>query len=53
MGVVAPAARGYYIVEGGGMPSRVDVVGFNRDVDWHTLLDRLKAVTSSSGPVIR
>jgi hypothetical protein len=53
MGGVAPAAQGYYIVEGGGLPPRVDVVGFNRRVDWHTLLDRLKAVTSSEGPVIR
>lgn len=53
MGGVAPAAQGYYIVEGGGLPPRVDVVGFNRRVDWHTLLDRLKAVTASEGPIIR
>ena len=38
-------------LRGGGLPPRVDVVGFNRRVDWHTLLDRLKAVTSSEGPV--
>ena len=53
MGGVAPAAPGYYIVEGGGLPPRVDVVGFNRHVDWNTLLDRLKAVSNSAGPVIR
>jgi len=53
MGGVAPAASGYYIVEGGGMPPRVDVVGFNRRVDWRTLLDRLQAVTGSPGPIIR
>ena len=53
MGGVAPAAKGYYIVEGGGLPPRVDVVGFNRRVDWHTLLDRLKAVTAAEGPIIR
>jgi hypothetical protein len=53
MGGVAPAASGYYIVEGGGMPPRVDVVGFNRRVDWRTLLERLQAVTGSPGPIIR
>jgi hypothetical protein len=53
MGGVAPAAPGYYIVEGGGLPPRVDVVGFNRHVDWNILLDRLKAVSNSAGPVIR
>lgn len=53
MGGVAPADAGYYIVKGGGMPPRVDVVGFNSRVDWKTLVDRLKAVASSEGPVIR
>jgi len=53
MGGVEPAERGYYIVKGGGLPPRVDVVGFNRRVDWSTLLSRLRAVAASSGPVIR
>ena len=53
MGGVAPAPRGYYLVEGGGLPPRVDVVGFNRRVDWETLVARLRAVAASSGPVVR
>ncbi len=53
MGGVAPAERGYYIVEGGGLPPRVDVVGINRRVDWDTLVTRLKAVASARGPVVR
>lgn len=53
MGGVAPAPRGYYIVKGGGLPPRVDVVGFNTRVDWNTLLERLEAVTGAEGPVVR
>lgn len=34
---------GFTIVEGAGVP-RLDVVGFNRDVDWPTLVERLAAV---------
>lgn len=33
----------FTIVEGGGLP-RLDVVGFNRNVDWPTLVERLVAV---------
>jgi hypothetical protein len=53
MGGVGRAERGYYIVKGGGLPPRVDVIGFNNRVDWTTLLDRLRAVASSPGPVVR
>lgn len=53
MGGVAPAQSGYYIVKGGGIPPRVDVVGFNTRVDWDTLVERLQAVASAEGPVIR
>ena len=35
----------YTIVEGAGLP-RQDVVGFNRQVDWPTLVERLAAVGS-------
>ena len=50
---VAPAVRGYYIVEGGGLPPRIDVLGFNRHVDWDVLLERLRQIVASEGPVIR
>ena len=52
MGGVAPAERGYYLVEGGGLPPRIDVLGFNRRVDWEVLLGRVQRVTTE-GPVIR
>jgi len=49
---VAPAEQGYYIVKGSGIP-RIDVVGYNRRVDWDTLVHRLKSVTDTAGPVVR
>ena len=52
MGGVAPAERGYFLVEGGGLPPRIDVLGFNRRVDWEVLLGRIQRVTTE-GPVIR
>ncbi|MFZ5638430.1 MAG: hypothetical protein ACOY82_17775 [Pseudomonadota bacterium] len=36
---------GFTIVEGAGVP-RLNVVGFNRRVDWPTLLERLEAIGS-------
>lgn len=48
MSGVAPADQGYYLVRGAGLP-RIDVIGYNRLVDWDTLLTRLRRVTTS-GP---
>ena len=45
MSGLGSAGNGFTIVEGSGIP-RLAVVGFNRDVDWPTLLDRLKAASS-------
>lgn len=53
MGGVAPAANGYYIVKGRFLPPRIDVVGYANQVDWYTLIDRLKSVTLEQGPVIK
>ena len=53
MGGVAPADRGYYLVEGGGLPPRINVLGFNRIVDWEVLLNRVQQIVSTEGPVIR
>ena len=53
MAGVAPAENGYYIVEGGGLPPRIDVIGFNERVDWPVLLGRLKQINRTEGPVIR
>jgi hypothetical protein len=38
-------AGGFTIVQGSGVP-RLNVVGFNRQVDWPTLVERLQAVGS-------
>ncbi|WP_022948642.1 hypothetical protein [Methylohalobius crimeensis] len=40
----APAPDGYYIVKGGGLP-RIDVIGYNRRIDWPTLITRLARIT--------
>ena len=41
----------YYIVKGGGVP-RIDVLGFQRRVDWNTLLERLESIQSANQAVI-
>lgn len=43
MGGLRSADGGFTIVQGSGIP-RLDVVGFNRRVDWPTLVERLAAV---------
>jgi hypothetical protein len=55
MGGISPEpdkdGNGYTIVEGSGLP-RITVIGHEREVDWATLVSRLKAVTEGNGPVI-
>jgi hypothetical protein len=53
MGGVAPAERGYYLVQGRMLPPRIDIIGYEDRVDWDLLLDRLQAVTAEDGPVVR
>jgi hypothetical protein len=45
MGGLRSSGEGFTIVEGAGIP-RLDVVGFNRNVDWPTLVERVAAVGS-------
>ena len=46
------ASNAFTIVQGAGLP-RLDVVGFNRNVDWATLVERLVAVGKGEvAPVI-
>ncbi len=45
MGGLRSVGDGFTLVEGRGIP-RLDVVGFNRRVDWATLVERLAAVGS-------
>jgi len=53
MSGVGESPTGYYIVKGGGLPPRINIIGFTRRVDWTDLLARLKAVSESDGPVIK
>lgn len=41
------APQGYVIVKGGGIPA-ITVMGYNRQVNWQELLDRLKRVTQGN-----
>lgn len=43
--------RSYYIVKGGGIP-RIDVMGFQHQVNWQVLTSRLKAIQSANQAVI-
>lgn len=52
MGGVGPAKQGYYLVKGGGIP-RIDIVGFNRRIDWELLVQKLEEITESGTPVIQ
>jgi len=53
MGGAGPADHGgYYIVRGKLLP-RVDVIGFQREVSWPTLIEQLKSVLQSEGPLVQ
>lgn len=43
---------GYTIVDGSGLP-HLQVIGHQHEVDWPTLVSRLKAATEGGGPQIR
>lgn len=44
---IESAPQGYVIVKGGGIPA-ITVMGYNRTVSWHELLDRLKRITQNN-----
>jgi len=53
MGGVESTPQGYVIVKGSGIPS-ITVLGYNRQVSWGELLDRIKRVTDgNTKPVIK
>lgn len=53
MGGVENAPNGYVLVKGAGVPS-INVIGYNRRVDWDELLARLKRITeTNTKPVIK
>ena len=47
MSGVEDGPQGYVIVKGGGIPA-ITVMGYNRQVNWQELLDRLKRVTQGN-----
>ena len=50
MGVQA-AEQGYYIIKGGGIP-RINVIGYNPQVDWNVLMKRLARISITDEAVI-
>ncbi|MCX7626987.1 MAG: hypothetical protein N2Z69_01010 [Methylophilaceae bacterium] len=48
---IEPAQHGYVIVKGSGVPA-ITVLGYNRQVGWDELLERLKRVTAGNAPII-
>ncbi|MDD5241944.1 MAG: hypothetical protein PHG47_09555 [Sulfuricella sp.] len=50
---VETAPHGYVIVKGGGIPA-ISVIGYNRQVSWDELLERLKRITQKNvKPIIQ
>jgi hypothetical protein len=45
-------SQGYVIVKGGGIPA-ITVIGYNRNVGWQELINRLKRITQGNEPVIQ
>ncbi|WP_425493139.1 hypothetical protein [Dyella lutea] len=52
MSGLEPNSGGYTIVEGSGLP-HLEVIGHESDVDWPTLVRRLKAAVAGGGPEVR
>lgn len=52
MSGLEPNSGGYTIVEGSGLP-HLEVIGHQSDVDWPTLVRRLKAAVAGGGPEVR
>lgn len=52
MGGIENAPQGYVIVKGGGIPA-INVMGYNRNVGWHELIQRLKRITGNNvAPIV-
>jgi len=44
---IADYGDGYFIVQGGGFWPQIDLVGYNREVDWPVLLQRISAAAGA------
>lgn len=47
-----PTNDGYYIVKRGILPPWLDIKGYNREVDWQDMLDRLRNISKTESPVV-
>jgi hypothetical protein len=45
------ADKGYVIVKGSGLP-RVQVIGYNREIDWNLLVSRIRAVIAGKSKAV-
>lgn len=43
---------GFVLVKGGGLP-QIEVIGYNRRVDWPELIERLATIQGGEGPVVQ
>ena len=48
---LAPAGEGQLIVAGSGLP-RVEVIGYNRRIDWNLLVSRIRAVIAGQSKAV-
>ncbi len=48
---IADKGNAYYIVKGGGIP-RIDIMGYETNVDWNTLIHRLNSIQQSNQETI-
>jgi len=51
MGVEA-RPQGYAIITGGGLP-RIEVIGYNPQIDWNVLMERLSRISTSDEAIIK
>ncbi|WP_168877467.1 hypothetical protein [Leeia aquatica] len=49
---IATSPNGYVLVSGGGVPS-INVIGYNRAVQWSELMQRLKRITAGGSAVVQ
>ncbi|WP_019558212.1 hypothetical protein [Thioalkalivibrio sp. ALE12] len=51
-GVADRPDDGFVLVQGGGLP-QIQVIGYNRRVDWPELINRLATIQAGEGPVVQ
>lgn len=44
--------QGYYLIKGGGLP-RIDVMGYNPQVDWQVLIERLGRISTTDEVIVK